>query len=91
VTVADFELSDSRVFNIGGGEAISLSQLLGKIEETVGRTAKIVYEPRRNFDADQIVLDTSLATRVLGWQPEVNLQEGLSRTWSWMSEYIARS
>jgi nucleoside-diphosphate-sugar epimerase len=32
------------------------------------------------------VIDVSRAERELGWRPQVDLADGLSRTWSWMRE-----
>lgn len=77
-------LSDQRTFNIGGREEISLIQALETIQRTVGRAAIIDYKPARGFDAPRIVLDTTLARRTLGWQPRVNFEEGVARTWDWI-------
>lgn len=82
---AEQELDKDRVFNIGGSEEISLARLLESVEETVGKNAIVEYHPAREFDAPRIALDTSLAMRVLKWQKEVSLNQGLARTWSWIS------
>ncbi|MGH2376433.1 MAG: NAD-dependent epimerase/dehydratase family protein [bacterium] len=76
---------EQRVFNLGGGNAVSLIQLLGMVEEVVGKRANVEYAPPRRFDAPQILLDTNLARQELGWQPKVRLTDGLVQTWKWMS------
>lgn len=79
---------DKRIFNVGGGIGISLIQLLGWIEEIVGKKAVIEYRPTRKFDPKMIVLDTTLIRNELGWVPKVSLLEGLNKTWEWMSKVI---
>jgi UDP-glucose 4-epimerase len=41
------------------------------------------HEPARAGDILRSVLDPSRAKTLLGWQPEVELPEGLRRTWQW--------
>jgi len=81
-------LGRDRVFNIGGAEEISLLQLVAAVETTVGRKAQVEHLPARKFDAPRLALDTTLARKVLGWQPRVGLAEGLRRTWEWMAEAV---
>jgi UDP-glucose 4-epimerase len=86
IAAAEQELGVHRVFNIGGGEEISLLRLLQLAEETVGRKAIIDYQPGRNFDTTRLLLDTRLAKHELNWQPNVSLSNGLAQTWRWMSQ-----
>jgi UDP-glucose 4-epimerase len=79
-------LDDHRIFNVGGGTGISLIQLLGWIEEIVGKKARIEQYPMRRFDPETIVLDTSLIQNTLGWLPKVSLPDGLQKTWAWISK-----
>jgi UDP-glucose 4-epimerase len=85
---AERPLKEERVFNIGGGEEVTLNQLLRLVEKVVGKRARVEYAPARRFDAPRIVLDTRLARQELSWQPTVSLIEGLVRTWQWMSDTI---
>lgn len=84
VTCAQQELTRHRIFNIGGGEGISLLELLAQIEETVERKSQVTFKPARPFDVPSLVLDTGLARRVLGWKPQTSLSDGLGLTWQWM-------
>lgn len=88
VASAERPLNQDRVFNIGGGEEVTLNRLLELVEETVERRAVIEYKPARTFDAPRIVLDTRRACTQLGWQPDVSLRDGLTQTWSWMSSIV---
>ncbi len=84
LAAAERPLTQERVFNIGGSQEVSLLRLLKTAERTVDRKAIVNFEPARSFDVRRIVLDTRLAQDVLGWRPEVELEAGLARTWSWM-------
>jgi UDP-glucose 4-epimerase len=81
---AETKLREHRIFNIGGEEEISLIQLLGMIEDVVGKRAQVEYAPAREFDAPRIVLDTRVARDALGWNPTVSLSNGLVQTWKWI-------
>ncbi len=82
---AQQELGLYRIFNIGGSTGITLLQLLGMVEKTVGKRAIVEYEPLRTFDAPHIILDTSLAAQELKWRPKVDVWKGLTKTWDWMT------
>jgi UDP-glucose 4-epimerase len=88
ITAADQDLGQERIFNLGGPEEISLLQLIQHIENTIEKKAHLEYLPARKFDASRIVLDTNLAKKVLHWTPEVEIKEGLEKTWNWMSTTI---
>lgn len=81
-------LADQRIFNLGGSEEVSLKQLIAQVEETTGRKAKVDYQPARDFDAPRVLLDTTRARTVLGWQPKVLMKDGLAKTWEWMQATI---
>ncbi len=90
IAAAERELDQNRVFNVGGSQEVSLIQLVGLVEQTVGQKARIEYKPARKFDARRIVLDTRLASRELGWRPNVSLEQGLAQTWEWLSSATVR-
>ena len=78
-------LEGERVFNVGGGQGYSLNDLVRVIQEVTGQTVTVVYRPGRLFDVPSVVLDTSRAAACLNWRPEVELAEGVERTWRWIA------
>ena len=84
VQAATVQGLDERVYNVGGGQGYSLNDLVEVIQKTTGREANIVYQPGRRFDVPSVVLDTSRANSCLQWHPEVDLSEGVARTWKWI-------
>jgi UDP-glucose 4-epimerase len=85
VLCAQTELKEHRAFNVGGGEEVSLRQLIDATEAIVGRRALVTYEAPRDFDVPRLSLDTRLLNQVTGWTPSIPLSEGMIMTWRWMS------
>jgi UDP-glucose 4-epimerase len=80
------EPTPSRVYNIGSGRPCSLNAILATIERVAGIAPRVEFLPARAVDLPLNCLDISLATEELGWMPEVTLDEGIARTWSWLKE-----
>ncbi len=73
-----------RIFNVSSGESISINQLCQKIEEATGRRLRKKYLPGRAIDVRSVILDYSRIKEELGWQPVVEIHEGLKRMWEWL-------
>ncbi|MFZ0617368.1 MAG: SDR family oxidoreductase [Candidatus Acidiferrales bacterium] len=71
------------VFNGGTGARITLNQVLKQLEKITGRKIQAKYDPPRNGDIRDSQADISLARQVLGYQPLVQFEAGLQRTWDW--------
>jgi len=74
------------IINLGGHETITINDLLHRIEKLVGKKADIQYIPRHPADVDANWADVSKARRMLGWEPKVTLDEGLSHLVNWYLE-----
>jgi nucleoside-diphosphate-sugar epimerase len=75
--------ASGRVFNGGTGSRITLNQVIGLLAKISGQPIEAVYDPPRNGDIRDSQADISLARRVLGYEPKVQFEEGLRRTWEW--------
>lgn len=75
---------EQRVFNIGSGSGYSVNDILNAIELVSTSAIKRNFLDARAFDVPVNVLDISLARQHLGWEPNVPLLEGLSRTMVWL-------
>lgn len=71
------------IINLGGHETITINALLQRIEALVGKKAKIQYIPRHLADVDANWADVTKARRLLGWEPVVSLDEGISHLVNW--------
>ncbi len=66
--------------NIGNPVEYSLNDFANVVAKVSGRALKIDYLPARPEDPRRRCPDISKARRILGWEPRVNLEEGLKRT-----------
>lgn len=72
------------VINLGGGQRpTTLMELIAAMEERLGRKAVIDHKPFNKADMMETWADISKAKRLLGWEPEIPLEEGLDRTIGW--------
>jgi nucleoside-diphosphate-sugar epimerase len=80
-------------FNIGVNVPVSIGALAEKIWTYVGRSEpfKLEHLPPLTHDIQTRVPDTSKAKSLLGWEPKVQLDEGLQRTIAWMRDTAAKS
>jgi len=74
--------------NIGTPTEFTVLELAKLVVEITGSSSEISFEPLPEDDPVQRRPDIGLATRVLGWQPEVPLREGLVRTAEWFAKEL---
>jgi UDP-glucose 4-epimerase len=67
-------------FNIACGDRISLLDIVGRLEGLLGRSLARRHTPARAGDIPHSLADIERATRVLGYTPKVDFEEGLART-----------
>ncbi len=82
-TVAAVQALPGEVYNVGGGEAITVWEVLRKLEVLTGKQAAVRREPPRPGDQRYTSADTSKLYRHLGWRPRIGLDEGLARQVAW--------
>jgi len=70
---------EGKVFNIGGGNRISVNELVKLIGEILEREPKVRYVEEQKGDVWHTWAHISLARAELGWQPRVNITEGLRK------------
>jgi dTDP-glucose 4,6-dehydratase len=73
--------------NIGNPHEVPVLHLAERIRELTGSRSPIVFVPRPEDDPKVRQPDITLARSVLGWAPEVALDEGLERTIAWFREH----
>ena len=78
------QLTD-RAFNVGTGVETSVLDLAERLARAAGVTPEIRHAPERPGEAPRSLLDPSRAAEVLGWRSSVGLDEGLRRTYEFVS------
>ena len=69
--------------NIGNPDEFTVSELAHLVVEITGSSSSICHEPLPVDDPTRRRPDITLARSVLGWEPVVDLREGLLRTAEW--------
>ena len=77
--------SEEKVFNVASGEGTTVRELLALMGKTIGREVEPRRAPPLPGDEPACVLDIRRIQRTYGWRPRVKLEEGLRRTWRWIS------
>ena len=78
------------VFNIGNPNEMTVGKLAEKIIELTDSTSEIKYLELPNDDPKQRKPDITKAKTKLNWEPKVNLEEGLTKTITWVEEQLSK-
>lgn len=79
------------VFNAGIGKGLTLIDLVEMIEAATGKKADVEHIAARSYDVPEIVLDIEKANALLGWNPAISMQDGLSLQFDWMAQNMKKS
>jgi nucleoside-diphosphate-sugar epimerase len=71
------------VVNLGGHESVSINKLISMLEAAVNKKAILEYLPMDKADMLASWADVSKAGKLLGWKPQVDLEEGVRRLVAW--------
>lgn len=75
------------VYNIGGGNRISITELAERIISIIGSASRIAYKDSEKGDAEHTLANIDRAKRELGWSPRITIEEGLRRYVEWTRNY----
>ena len=80
-----------RVYNIGTGKPTSVNRIFQLLKGIIQYPWRPAYAPPRPGEVYRIYLDPSRARRELGWEPRVELEEGLRLTVEHMAQALKPS
>jgi dTDP-glucose 4,6-dehydratase len=99
-TVAGFLLAGSapnaigRTINLGSGREISVGDLAVLIAGLTDTSVELCCDEERmrpeESEVERLLADSSLARKLLGWEPAVTLEQGLIRTIEWFKQNEGR-
>jgi dTDP-glucose 4,6-dehydratase len=75
--------------NLGNPSEITVLELARMVRELCGSSSEIVFEPLPVDDPRRRRPDIGVARELLGWEPRVQLEEGLARTIAWWRDSAA--
>jgi UDP-glucuronate decarboxylase len=76
--------------NIGNHREFTIKELAEKVLTMVGGPSKLVYQPLPHNDPRQRRPDIGLARERLGWEPKIELAEGLEKTVRYFPTLLAQ-
>ncbi|HYJ92549.1 MAG TPA: SDR family NAD(P)-dependent oxidoreductase [Pyrinomonadaceae bacterium] len=82
-TSIDYNGSMHEVFNLGESETTELSRLIELIENAVGNKAIIDRQPMQPGDVPVTYADISKARKMLGYNPQTKIEEGIAKFVEW--------
>ncbi|WP_339727049.1 SDR family oxidoreductase [uncultured Gimesia sp.] len=85
---ADANIVSGNVYNVACGSSLNLIDLLKAICEQLEKPYNPDFQPRRTGDVLHSWADISAAQRDLGYEPVVEINEGLRRTIEWYADYV---
>lgn len=77
--------------NLGNPVEFTILELANKVIDLTGSSAKIVYKPLPQDDPVRRRPDINLAKEKLGWEPLIQLEEGLKKTIKYFEELVSKS
>jgi nucleoside-diphosphate-sugar epimerase len=84
---AETEKGIGQVINIANGQRITLNQLLDELKSLTGKSEmQADYQPARSGDVRHSLADITRARELLGFEPRVQLREGLELTIDWWKQ-----
>jgi dTDP-glucose 4,6-dehydratase len=85
-----FEHGEAGPTNVGNPVEFTVVELAEIVQRLTGSTSKIVFEPLPTDDPKQRQPNISRAMDQLGWEPQIELEEGLRRTIAYFRERVGQ-
>ena len=76
------------LYNVGTGEDLTIKELAETIQKIVGHQGDIVWDSSKPDGTPRKLMDIS-KMHALGWKHQVNLEEGIQKTYDWFLENAA--
>jgi UDP-glucuronate 4-epimerase len=78
------------VINLGRGEPVLLKNFIQLLEQYTGRKANLIPAPAPDTDIPYTYASIDKARRLLGYDPQVSVEEGVMRFWQWYRQAILK-
>ena len=76
------------VYNIGGGSQATMLEVLEIVEEVTGRSPQVQWAAKQKGDVRRTWADLQRARAHLGYEPEVDLRDGIAREYHWLRKIL---
>jgi UDP-glucose 4-epimerase len=76
----------SGVFNVSFNKGYSIHQVKEIVEKITKKQLQVKYQPERKMDIAKVIIDSSKLKNKTGWQPVIELEKGILKTWNWLKK-----
>jgi NAD dependent epimerase/dehydratase len=94
VAAASSEAAIGRTIHLGTQRDVSVGELVELVGELLDRELVVQTDPARvrppNSEVQRLLASPALARQILGWEPRVDLRDGLARTIEWIERNVRR-
>lgn len=87
LTMGAHEQAIGQVVNFGTGQDISINTIAGLIKDVAGSASEITHGEERAAEVDRLCCDYGLARRLFGWEPRVDIEQGLKANIEWARQH----
>ena len=77
------EQSVGEIFNLGGGEVVTINRVLAILEKLLGKSPRVAFAPARPGDQRHTAANINKAQRILGYTPSASVTTGLQAQVEW--------
>jgi dTDP-glucose 4,6-dehydratase len=85
------EADEHEPTNIGNPQEITILEFADRVRKLTGADVPIEFHPLPQDDPKQRCPDITKAKRILGWQPKIDLEQGLRLTYDYFRQKVAAS
>lgn len=89
---ATADLAPGETIQLGTGRTVSVGALADICMEVTGRSARITEDPQRvrpaGSEVEVLLSSPAKASRIMGWEPTVDLEAGIRQTADWMRDAV---
>ena len=78
-----------KVFNIGRGKSVKLMEFITEIESSLGLKANKIFLPLQDGDVEETWADIEDLKKVLGYEPKIEVSEGVSGFVDWYKDFYS--
>jgi UDP-glucuronate 4-epimerase len=82
----DYDQSDYEVINLGESRTVELRELISLLEKALDRHAEVDRQPVQPGDVPRTFADITKARRLLGYNPQTQIEEGIGKFVEWYGE-----
>ena len=82
----DYDQSNYEIINLGESRTVELRELISILENALGERAEIDWQPVQPGDVPQTFADITKARRLLGYNPQTQIEEGIKRFVEWFRD-----